>query len=768
MRLDPLLAFGFLTWGFFWAGLGLVSVPILIHLLNRRRFKVVSWAAMEFLLRAMRKNRRRLRFEQWLLLATRCMLVFLLGLALARPLGCESGAMAQFGRRTALNVFVVDNSYSMGYEARHPDAKTHLDQARKLVKAILSRPSSGGESVVLITAGRPATAVIARPQFDLEEAKAAVDRIEQSYGSTDLSGALELALKVGRDEVAQPNKNLYILTDATRSAWEGSQSQSIKQLGPDLARLYHVTHFDLAAGQPQQWNASVLAIAPSSNLVTTKFQTDFKAVVKGFGSSHDGSLQWKLDDQVLEGGAPSLHLDAATPDQTQSKARFTTGGPHVIAAQLSDGDRLPSDDTRWRVVDVASELKVLIVEGKRGINPLEGSGAFLSAALAPLHATDPGKPPTSDSYVSPELITDLELGNKVLTDYSAVILTGVGSLTPAQADAIARFVQQGGTLMLFMGDAVNKENYNSVLLPRNLLPGPLVKLMSVGTNEKPFFFDFKPNGNVHRFLDVFRNQENTGLDTAAIFNYWQVDPRPNLNVERVLNYLPPEGKSVDKGEDPAITVHSVGEGRVVFVSTSANPDWTSFPQKQAYLPLMHELLDGSVRSGDRWMNLEVGQPLEIPQTVRVTATPTLTDPTGAALVVDPENKGGVTLYHTQPLKKPGVYKLSLGGRQVPIAVNVPAADEANVTTLADDSIRHALGDIEVSLQGADLPADALAGRQGNDFSWWCMMAVLGLLCVECFMAMKFGHYHRSETDAAPGSAPATPTPARRTTLGAAR
>jgi hypothetical protein len=31
---------------------GAVSIPIIIHLLNRRRFKVVTWAAMRFLLAA--------------------------------------------------------------------------------------------------------------------------------------------------------------------------------------------------------------------------------------------------------------------------------------------------------------------------------------------------------------------------------------------------------------------------------------------------------------------------------------------------------------------------------------------------------------------------------------------------------------------------------------------------------------------------------------------------------------------------------------------
>ena len=79
------------------AGAALASIPIIIHILNRRRFKTIHWAAMEYLLQAMRKNRRRLKFEQWLLLAMRCMLIFLMGLALARPLGCENASIASLG-----------------------------------------------------------------------------------------------------------------------------------------------------------------------------------------------------------------------------------------------------------------------------------------------------------------------------------------------------------------------------------------------------------------------------------------------------------------------------------------------------------------------------------------------------------------------------------------------------------------------------------------------------------------------------------------------
>ena len=129
------LAFGFGNWAMAGAAAALIALPIIIHLLNRRRFKTVTWAAMDFLMRAMRKNRRRLEFEQWILLATRCLLVFLLGLALARPMGCEKSSLAgQIAGRTGLNVIVIDNSYSMAYQADRPDAKTHLDQAKKIAK----------------------------------------------------------------------------------------------------------------------------------------------------------------------------------------------------------------------------------------------------------------------------------------------------------------------------------------------------------------------------------------------------------------------------------------------------------------------------------------------------------------------------------------------------------------------------------------------------------------------------------------------------------
>src|SRR5262245_33329254 len=97
--LNPILA---------WTGLACVAIPILIHILMRRRRRPVAWAAMKFLLEAYRKQRRRTNLEQILLLASRCLLVALLALALGKPVLGAAGLLGGPGSRTLY--LLIDNS----------------------------------------------------------------------------------------------------------------------------------------------------------------------------------------------------------------------------------------------------------------------------------------------------------------------------------------------------------------------------------------------------------------------------------------------------------------------------------------------------------------------------------------------------------------------------------------------------------------------------------------------------------------------------------
>ena len=113
------------------------AVPIVIHLLNRRRFKVVVWAAMEFLLASQRKNYRRIRIEQLILLALRVLAMVLLALALARPF-LESSALAgKLGLAQRHVVLIIDNSFSMGHAVgEHTPFERAITTGEQLVASL--------------------------------------------------------------------------------------------------------------------------------------------------------------------------------------------------------------------------------------------------------------------------------------------------------------------------------------------------------------------------------------------------------------------------------------------------------------------------------------------------------------------------------------------------------------------------------------------------------------------------------------------------------
>src|ERR1700751_5031898 len=92
------------------AGGALVGSPVILHLINRPRYRRVRWAAMEFLLKSQKRNRRRLIIEQLLLLALRCLLVLLAVLLVSRYLGFP-GAMWE--PQNSLHIVVLDDTLSM-------------------------------------------------------------------------------------------------------------------------------------------------------------------------------------------------------------------------------------------------------------------------------------------------------------------------------------------------------------------------------------------------------------------------------------------------------------------------------------------------------------------------------------------------------------------------------------------------------------------------------------------------------------------------------
>ena len=189
------------------AGLAAVSVPIIIHLLNRRKFRKVTWAAMRFLQNAIEQNQRRMRIEDMILLALRCLLLAFLALALARP-AILSDASAVFGQSKVTGVIILDNSMSMGMS---DGTGTRFEKARRAAEQALDSMPSGSATAVLL-ASDVVQAVIPEPTFDLNLARKALREAPLTDRATDIFPALSRAIDTLKDRLAL-RKEIYLVTD---------------------------------------------------------------------------------------------------------------------------------------------------------------------------------------------------------------------------------------------------------------------------------------------------------------------------------------------------------------------------------------------------------------------------------------------------------------------------------------------------------------------------------------------------------------------------
>ena len=205
--LSPLLIWGTL----------LGAIPIIIHLLNRRRFRRVEWAPMYYLRLTIQRNRRRIQFEQLLLLLLRIALIVLLFCYLARPLLNPTGLETWLGSggRTS-QVVLIDDSLSMGYT---DGDSTAFARAKEAAAGLLAsvRPQ---DRCTIVTTSAPRASVVQEVEGTRrDELLAAVNSLP-----LEAVHAAWPAVLGGVDEVLRsctyPTKQLTIFTDLRKAGWD--------------------------------------------------------------------------------------------------------------------------------------------------------------------------------------------------------------------------------------------------------------------------------------------------------------------------------------------------------------------------------------------------------------------------------------------------------------------------------------------------------------------------------------------------------------------
>src|SRR3989442_796584 len=520
----------------FLLGLGAIAIPVLIHLIQREKKRVIEFPSLMFVRRIPYQSVRRRRIRHWALLLLRAAAIALIVAAFARPF-LRQGAVAAAAVGGAREIVVLlDQSASMGYGDHWKNAQ---DAARRTIGGLGSNDRG-----TLVLFARNAEENM-RATSERARLSAAVDAAKVTSGATRYGPALKLAESIlSRSPLKR--REAVLISDFQKTGWSGSEDAKF----PD-----GMTLTTASVASPSTANLSV----PSVSFGRAAFSGQERVTVTA-GLSNKGDEPLKDIPVVLtvDGHDIETARAAVAPHASASVAfaPFTLVGANVRGSIHAGSDPLPADNAFHFVLSPSEPVSIVIVDG------LDRSDAslFLAKALAigtrPVFQIDV----TSASRVSPPTF-----------DKRSVVVLNDTPFPPGSGGALKRFVERGGGVLVVAGDHTTLPTGSTS--EADLFPGRLAGSIdrTSARSGSLGFLDYS-----HPVFEVFKAPRSGDFSAAHVFRYRALEAGPH---DRVLARF-------DDGAVPPVE-KKAGLGRVIVWTSTLDDTSTDIAVKPVFLPLVH-------------------------------------------------------------------------------------------------------------------------------------------------------------------------------------
>ncbi len=536
------------------AGGALVSAPILIHLINRMRFKRVRWAAMEFLLKSQKRNRRRLIIEQLILLLLRILLVLLAAFLVARFV---AGAVG--GGQGATHVVILDDTPSMADRSDEATKETTAfeagkEQIKQLARSAVQAPSAQ-RMVVLLLSDLDTTLFDQRlNDRSVDELHTALASRKPGYAHVDPVKAIEKG-KAILNTVQQGQKVLHFVSDFRETDWVvgpgvENLSQTVDRL---LADGIHLSLIDAAAparGKTRKValnhdNLAITDLKAEARVAAEGVPLQFTAKVHNFSPSQKtGFLEVRIDGQPDLGATtpiPNLPPNESTDvhfqvlfikkklaedvrpgdsrEVRERKRRLGREFVQVTAQIKPEPTGLNSDNVRDMVIEVRKRVPTLVVDGNGPDGLLPGGDYFhLESAFA-----------AAKSY-EVERVKVEDLDTISLDLYPSIIFLNLPELkSPRALEKLDEYVKNGGSVCYFLGEKARPAFYNETLFKAHKGLFPLL------IGERPYD-PVDPNGTKPEQERGDLRSDRRQKDPQPKILFRQLRDKPHPVVEHLVGY----------------------------------------------------------------------------------------------------------------------------------------------------------------------------------------------------------------------------------------
>ena len=738
-----------------WSGLIAVSLPIIIHLLNKRRFRRVDWAAMDFLLQAQKINRRRVKLEDLLLLLLRCLIVALVGFMLARPfLTFDSGA-GLLGAARHERVILLDDSLSMNARI---GGTTPLAEAGKAVMNWVGTlaSSNADDSFTLLLSSRPDRALY-RDEPLTEDAINQILEDLKELEVADVSTQLPKAL-AEVEEMLDPseggssvNRIVYVVSDFRTRDWspgdEKDLFERLRRIAEKSAGLYLVDAGGDAVGSVD--NVTVERIAARDKALIAGVPSEFEVTVRNRATTAVTDLNVRLTagemlpmerviDRIGPGktGAASFTFTFSRPED------LSLLEPFRLEAEVTpdSGDALADDNVRYFPARVASGLDVLLIDGDPSSSYGESETFFVEKALAPRGPAISGLDLT--------VVDDTELDTLPLGDYEVIYMANVYRLNDTARQRLEAWVEDGGSVVIALGDQIDAESYNDDLYAEGegLLPISLTGIQ--GDEEANTWALIHPLELSHPVLRLFEGSGSPLLEGVKVFQWWGNAVSPEALAGGEVEIL---ATLTDDNKTPLLVESSYGEGRVMTVTSALDLGWNNWPTEAAsFLIILQEMTRHMAPKRTDEGVFPVGGALSHQlELTEFRPDGTVRTPAGSRVPVRALPKTGGEQSTTWEVRfddtpRRGFYEIVLtpteGGEPEGFlfAANVDTSEGA-LERVGREAMEAEFGEAPVKMVTASASLIDLGATKSRSEYWrWILYALLAFLCVELLYGWWIG------------------------------
>ena len=587
------MSLSFLAPVMLWGALG-AALPVIIHLIARRKAKPLIFPAVMFIDSSIKSHRRYFKIKNIVLLLLRIVILLIFAFILARPL-LKAPFLRYKPKDVVRAVIILDDSITSNYRVywgERDETVKRFELAREKALEVL-KTFERGSSVALVKTSQMRSLLQVRetesqtPVLPARGETRDLEKIEREIrqsqpglaGGADILFSIRSAIRSMKGSEAKYNE-IYVISDMSRSSWKTSAAPV------DEAELAAegISIFLIDVGSPERSDYAISEVRTDPNVVQNS-----NVRIKALARSHDqsGARSVELFIEGVKRDQKQMIFEPFEEKEVVFSYRFRKPGFFQGWVTIAQDDAFPEDNKRYFSILVRRPLKVLIVKSDEGAAEGFQSEFFLTRALNPVTVRDA-------ALMDVNVVSTGELDFKTIKNAEVVFLLGPASLGESKWSELKRFVFEGGGLVISGSPSLERVAPARVFqdIPDDLKPGRIH-----GISPEPIVSSFEFSRRYHPLSASLKKSLPGGFAKLMIKRRIRLSGIDE-DFTPVLDFKNGEG---------ALLARTYGEGKVLFFAVSFDDAWSDFPKRRAFLPFCHELVKFAGRTTTERMEYHIGQ-----------------------------------------------------------------------------------------------------------------------------------------------------------------